>query len=451
MFTQRSSGHSKVVAFIVVLAMIMMYTFSFAGIAFAGPADELQLQLKDHPQAEDIDIPDFAYVAMKVQMLSGSTTITGIDFQEKTSDSDWKFWFDFKDASGTAIDFPGDQSWTYMGIAFFDDEPTLAELYDYDEWISITQFLSGTPGRTIVMLGETIEVPTSGSITINKDVLTSTGQAVVDTSSSFAFSVTGPDEYSTTFAITDGGQMIFTLPFGEYVVTETGYGNYIPQTTQTSLSISSTTPTAVFTFENWQPGDTPPPTLDIDISKSVTVGNNTSSGGLDVYPGDAVEFTIEVTNNEATTLYAIEVEDIWPDELIFTGYSPSGANMTSSAGIIWTWIIAELAAGATETLTMTGTVPTDAEADDDAYNDVEILSVGQQELSGYWDNAWVTVIDPPADGFDIEVEKTVDDTRVYRNQTVIFTVTVTNNGPDTAYEVLVTDLFPMDWSLLNPL
>jgi LPXTG-motif cell wall-anchored protein/uncharacterized repeat protein (TIGR01451 family) len=312
MLALRKSSHSRVVAFIVVLAMILMYTFAFAPVAFAGPNDELQLQIKDHPNAEDIIIPDYDYVAMKVQMLIGSETVTGIDIAPKNKNQ--KYFFDFKNISGSAVEFTKDQSWTYMGIAFFSSEQSIPALYAYEGWISVTKFLSGTPGTTNVFLGKVLDtLPTTGSITIGKDVLAADESPTNDAIGVFNFTITGPDDFTTSVALKDGESKSYTLPFGTYTVIEDAHQDYNQDTTQTALTIDDENLSESYTFLNYQKSTVDPPQPDLDLSKKVN--------GLDVLTGaainDQVVFTIALTNTGAGDAEGkIIVRDLWPYEYV---------------------------------------------------------------------------------------------------------------------------------------
>lgn len=131
MFTQRSSGHSKVVAFIVVLAMIMMYTFAFGGAVFAAGDgnDDMTVQFINNAQAGAIDIPEtYDYVVVKVVFTDDELNeIEGRAFGTNPNEKIYKF--DFEDESGNPVVLPGDvDDLTEIWITFVDGTPDLFDV-----------------------------------------------------------------------------------------------------------------------------------------------------------------------------------------------------------------------------------------------------------------------------------------------------------------------------------
>ena len=402
MFTVRNSGHSKVVAFVVILAMILMYTFAFAGTVFAASGSVMTTFSDDSTQNGNVTYTSKEDVYARVENFPANTLISvKVVAPGSGSDPDVQL--------GIALDVATTSEDGYAFLWIWDltkFEDTTNSGGAYKLIVSTSTDFDGGETKSDNFKVEEEELPTTGEITVYKDVLTSTGGAVVDTSSSFAFSVSGPDDFTTTFAITDGQHMTFTLPFGTYIVEETGYGDYTPQTTQTSLSIDADNLTDEFTFENWQPGDTPPPTTGtVTIYKDVL----TSTGAA--VTDTSSSFAFSMTGDQFTTTFAITDGQHMSFTLPFgtytveeTGYGDYTPQTTQTA------------------LSISLTTPTA----------MFTFENWQPEDTP----------PPPPDGFDIEVEKTVDDTRVYRNQSVTFTVTVTNNGPDDAYEIMIHDVIP---------
>ena len=176
---------------------------------------------------------------------------------------------------------------------------------------------------------------------------------------------------------------------------------------------------------------TVPPTVDLELTKTVDDPN----AGV----GDTVQYIVTLTNQGPDTATNIDVTDVLPAGLTVTNVTPSGT--TTWAAPLWE--IASLASGASETLTIdaivsgTGTITNTAEVT--AQDQVDQDSTPNNAVPGEDDQDSATISSLAA---DLSLTKTVDDATPNVGDTVTFTVTLTNNGPDTATGVAVTDLLP---------
>ena len=165
---------------------------------------------------------------------------------------------------------------------------------------------------------------------------------------------------------------------------------------------------------------------DVSVTKTFTAGT--------YYPGDDVEWTVTVTNNGPDTAVNVVVED---DVSGLIDVSISSVTPSTGSFVGTTWTVGDLASGASETLTIvtsfssigekTNAVSASSDtADPDATNNLDSATVGIVEL-------------PPPDEADVSVTKTFTAGTYYPGDDVEWTVTVTNNGPDTAVNVVVED------------
>ncbi|WP_172448528.1 DUF7507 domain-containing protein [Caulobacter mirabilis] len=90
---------------------------------------------------------------------------------------------------------------------------------------------------------------------------------------------------------------------------------------------------------------------DVDLRTNKTL----SSANASPAEGDTVSFQIAVTNLGARAATAVTLTDRLPAGMTFTSATPSAGTYSSANGI---WTLGNLAAGATATLTLTGTVNT---------------------------------------------------------------------------------------------
>jgi uncharacterized repeat protein (TIGR01451 family)/fimbrial isopeptide formation D2 family protein len=149
--------------------------------------------------------------------------------------------------------------------------------------------------------------------------------------------------------------------------------------------------------------------------------------------GGQVTFTVTVTNLGIDAATSVTIADLLPSGLTFVSASPSaGTNYTPATGV---WQIGTLPAGGIETLDIVVAIPGPG-----SFTNVAAVSTSDQfdpDTSNNRDESTVTTREA-----DLEVTKTVSDPTPNVGDTITFTVTVTNLGPDSANNVEITDYFP---------
>ena len=162
-----------------------------------------------------------------------------------------------------------------------------------------------------------------------------------------------------------------------------------------------------------------PDASDLEVSKLVNVSNPNY--------GDLVKWTVSVRNNGPDTAHNVIISDLLPEGLIVkdtTGNYDAGK-----------WIIDSLGVGSSmsfEIITLvnkTGTLRNIVSVKGDEY-----------DINKSNNNASRDINVPKA--ADLEIIKTVNDTDPNYLDLVEWTITVKNNGPDTATGVNVTDILP---------
>ncbi|MGX1931293.1 T9SS type B sorting domain-containing protein [Flagellimonas sp. 2504JD4-2] len=227
--------------------------------------------------------------------------------------------------------------------------------------------------------------------------------------------------------------MAIVNPTGDYFnVTEVfSSSNLDPNSTPNNNNI----------FENDQDsaGTTPIPSADLTLDK--TVDNE--------FPdvGSNVTFTITVTNDGPSDATNVVVSDVLP-----SGYSylsdDSGGTYSGASGL---WNIGTIASGGSAILNIT--VQVNASGD---YNNVaEVVSAIQLDpdstpgnnnpFEDDQDEQSVT----PRSVTDISVSKTADNLSPSVGEQIVFTITVTNSGPNTATGIVVEDELATGYSLVS--
>jgi uncharacterized repeat protein (TIGR01451 family) len=151
--------------------------------------------------------------------------------------------------------------------------------------------------------------------------------------------------------------------------------------------------------------------------------------------GDTVEFTISIDNNGPHDATGIEVTDTLPIGVTFVSSTVSQGTFTSGTGL---WDVGSLNNSDSATLTIEVTVDSGT-AGQTLLNEAEITAVDQPDNNpgDEYDTATLTI-----DGTDLQVTKTVSDTTPDPGDTITWSVFITNNGPNQATNIEITDILP---------
>jgi uncharacterized repeat protein (TIGR01451 family) len=179
----------------------------------------------------------------------------------------------------------------------------------------------------------------------------------------------------------------------------------------------------------------PIPVADLSLDKRV---NNTTPPVT-----TAVRFTIVVTNSGPSNATGVIVKDQLPSGYAFAGASTGSYNSNTGE-----WTIGNLNADANATLTLTATVNTSG-----VYtNSAQVQASGQHDPdstpgnnSTNEDDDDIQVVTPKPVA-DLSLDKSVDNPTPNVGDNVIFTVLVTNGGPNNATGVTVKDLLPSGYT-----
>ncbi|MFC1717048.1 T9SS type A sorting domain-containing protein [Candidatus Poribacteria bacterium] len=168
--------------------------------------------------------------------------------------------------------------------------------------------------------------------------------------------------------------------------------------------------------------------MDADLEVSMSVNNDSPN------EGDTITYTITVTNNGPDDATNVEITDLLPSGITYLSDNAND-NYDSNTGV---WTVGDLGSGTDSTLTIKAAVAPGFCADT-ITNTAGITAVdqGDPDSRNSSDSVDITV-----QCADLEVSVVVDDPAPNEGDTISYAITVTNNGPDTATNVEITDLLP---------
>jgi uncharacterized repeat protein (TIGR01451 family) len=174
-----------------------------------------------------------------------------------------------------------------------------------------------------------------------------------------------------------------------------------------------------------------------DLRLEKTVDNSTPN------IGDTVTFTITVYNDGPNDASSVSVEDVLPAGLNYVSDTPSQGTYNNVTGI---WTVGSLANGGSATLQITvqvttsGSIKNVAQVYSSSESDPDSTPNNDDGDQSEDDEDSETITVPPS--ADLRMDKTVSDPNPNVGDTITFTITVYNDGPDTATNITVEDVIP---------
>ncbi|MBK9711345.1 MAG: DUF11 domain-containing protein [Kouleothrix sp.] len=173
---------------------------------------------------------------------------------------------------------------------------------------------------------------------------------------------------------------------------------------------------------------------------NVTVVKTADSGTINA--GDTASFTIVVSNSGPGAAYNVTLSDQLPAGVAWSVGGPDGAACSIDGNGLLTCSFGTLAAGASTTITVSGT--TDPADCGTLTNSVTVAASNEANTADNSSTASITVSCP-----NVMVSKTADHSPINAGDTAAFTIVVSNIGQGTAYDVTLTDNLPagVAWSI----
>jgi uncharacterized repeat protein (TIGR01451 family) len=174
-----------------------------------------------------------------------------------------------------------------------------------------------------------------------------------------------------------------------------------------------------------------PQQADLALAKSV---NN-----LTPNVGDTITYTVTLTDLGPDTATGVQVSDLLPAGVSFVSAVPSQGTYSSATGL---WAIGTLTTSTPQTLSLTVLVT----SPNPVTNTAKISHSNQFDPVS--SNNIAAAVATPQQA-DLALAKTIDNPTPNVGDTITYTITLTDNGPDTATNAQVTDLLPTGLSFVS--
>ena len=208
-------------------------------------------------------------------------------------------------------------------------------------------------------------------------------------------------------------------------------------------TISTTSNIASFTSTESDPSNNSS-SIDITVDNSLDLFIGKTVDNVNPVEGDTLTYTVTVTNNgPGTRATNIALTDVVPAGITYVPGSITGGTASNDAdpsGVGLSWTLAQLDPTQSAVLTFQATVDSRT-ADSTILNTLSNISLDQVDSNATPDDLTESI--DVQNVIDLQLIKTVSDaTPALLSEDIVYTLTLTNNGPSVAENVQVTDVVP---------
>ena len=161
--------------------------------------------------------------------------------------------------------------------------------------------------------------------------------------------------------------------------------------------------------------------------------------------GQEVTYTLTITNNGPSTAMNVRVADNLPTEMIFVSAQHNGVYYQESHTI--EWMLGNMEQGETIAIDIAVTLHDDTPEGISVINYANVS--GDISDPNPVNNTAVHILTVTGPRADLAVTKTTPESNTRAGEELIYTISLTNHGPDDADEVVVTDTLPSHISFVS--
>ena len=357
-------------------------------------------------------------------------------------------------SGGAAYAFPGNPYWTtdQEGIELRAATPAASDWLGWSVAVNGDTILAGAPqagniGATLVFTRPATGLPIDTELYEVATLLPSDGSSGDAFGTSVALSsgyaIVGSPSASGLISTTlSGAAYVYVRPTGSWT-NATEAAKLIPSDGASTDNFGESVGLAGTSFVAGAPtSDFDQSTLGSGAAYVFTLDDlavaKTASPGT-VLPGGQVTYTIVYTNNGPNTVNGAVIADLLPAAVTTSTVTSAGSQITVTGTTRYNWQVAPLAPGAGGIITVTG-VLSNPLAGGLITNTVTIGSDLPDATPA--DNTAAAGINVPLNA-DLAISKARTPARVTAGDTVTFTLTYSNTGPNNATGVVITDVIPV--------
>lgn len=156
-----------------------------------------------------------------------------------------------------------------------------------------------------------------------------------------------------------------------------------------------------------------------------------------VSPGDTLTYTLKFSNTSPLLVTNVLITDAIPSEFTNPVFSNTGATITPTGSFSFAWVVEDLSPGEWGTIVLTGVVDANIDSVWTFTNTFRSSGVYSTTVQQNATEAAVTT-----HGADLTVRKQVNNPAPNQGDTITYTVTIFNNGPDDTTGVVISDALP---------
>ena len=161
--------------------------------------------------------------------------------------------------------------------------------------------------------------------------------------------------------------------------------------------------------------------------------------------GEPVTYTLFVTNNGPSTAMNVRVADNLPTEVIFVSAQHNGVYFQESHTI--EWMLGNMEQGETIAIEIAVSLHDDTPEGISVINYANVA--GDISDPNPVNNTALHILTVTGPRADLAVSKTTPESTIRAAEELVYTITLTNLGPDDADQVVVTDTLPSDISFIS--
>ncbi len=186
------------------------------------------------------------------------------------------------------------------------------------------------------------------------------------------------------------------------------------------------------------------PLVDMGAYEKSVLAIDKSAVPILLEPGDPLAYVLTFKNDSTYVVTDVLLADVVPSHLYNLDFDSSGALITPTGSVSYTWEVEDLSAGTEGVITITGVLSTSL-LPGRSFDNMAIFS-GMAGGVAVENTASATVL---RYGTDLSVSKQASHDPAVAGEALTYTLTITNHGPFPSTGIVLTDTLPADVAFIS--